>query len=123
MGEPTEITDAEPTQLDQIRRWEAGTYYPEHDTFSFGHGFGTAITEHVDSLVAALRSTREQLRDLAEKSRLTDIEDACDCIEWGDDDEALRCPGTCAACFAGEAWRAAYHAALAHPTTEEPTHG
>lgn len=37
--------------LEQIRAWEAGDLYPEHDTFSFGHGFGTALVKEHDRLL------------------------------------------------------------------------
>ena len=38
-------------RIDQIRQWEAGERYPDHDTFSFGHGFGTALLDEIGDLL------------------------------------------------------------------------
>lgn len=35
-------------RLEQIAAWERGDLYPEHDTFSFGHGFGTGLIEETE---------------------------------------------------------------------------
>lgn len=47
------------TQLDHIRAWEAGDEFPDHETFVFGHGFGTAIVDEVDGLLGLIRALRE----------------------------------------------------------------
>lgn len=33
----------EPIQITQIRQWLAGEHHPEHDTFSFGYGYGEVL--------------------------------------------------------------------------------
>ena len=42
-------------RIEQIRQWEAGSLYPEHDTFSFGHGFGSALVAQHDEAAAILQ--------------------------------------------------------------------
>lgn len=57
-------------RIEQIRRWEAGELYPDHETFSFGHGFGLALAEDFDRLNAddeGLRVEIDRLRAYADE--------------------------------------------------------
>lgn len=56
---PNEDRLREPVQLSQIRRWEVGELYPDHDTFAFGHGFGKALVEAFDALQAVALAARD----------------------------------------------------------------
>lgn len=71
------------------------------------------------AVLGAERARREAaeaaLRSLAELSHAADTHDAC--VGGGDETDML-CQGDCPACVAGQAWRAAYAAALGHAEPE-----
>lgn len=58
IGPNPDVIEAALGRIEQIRQWEAGMLHPDHDTFSFGHGFGTALVEAFDGLTAYLDAVK-----------------------------------------------------------------